>query len=171
MSQNHRVPRSTGVTLPPFQALYDEHRDRVWRFVVSLVGRADADDVFQETWLAALRSYPTLRDASNLRSWVLTIAASKATDEHRSRARRPAPVDAVPDIASAAATTHDDGLWAQVRELPPKQRTALAHRFVGDLAYDDIAAVMGTSPAAARRNVHEALTKLRSTCFAPQAPR
>ncbi len=164
------VARSTGVTLPPFQALYDEHRDRVWRFVVSLVGRADADDVFQETWLAALRTYPTLRDTSNLRSWVLTIAASKATDEHRSRARRPAPTDTLPDTAGRSTPVHDDGLWAQVRALPPKQRTALAHRFVGDLAYADIATAMGTTPAAARRNVHEALTKLRSTCLTTQAP-
>ena len=157
------MPRSTGVTLPPFQALYDEHRDMVWRFVVSLVGRADADDVFQETWLAALRSYPTLRDASNLRSWVITVAASKATDEHRSRARRPAPVDEVPDVVAVTPVPRDDGLWARVHGLPAKQRTAVVLRFVGDLAYDDVAAAMGTSPAAARRNVHEALTKLRST--------
>ena len=162
------MPRSTGVTLPPFQLLYDEHRDRVWRFVVSLVGRADADDVFQETWLAALRSYPTLRDASNLRSWVLTIAASKATDEHRARTRRPDPTPDLPDGVAVVPDIADDSLWADVRELPPKQRTALAHRFIGDLAYADIAVAMGTTPAAARRNVHEALTKLRTTWRAGQ---
>lgn len=157
------------MTLPPFQAVYDEHRDVVWRFVVSLVGRADADDVFQETWLAALRSYPSLRDARSLRAWVLTVAASKAVDEHRARARRPAPVDGVPDRAALGCPDPpDDRLWAGVRELPAKQRTALAHRFVADLAYADIAVAMGTTPAAARRNVHEALTKLRTTWLAEQ---
>jgi len=158
------------VTVPPFQGFYDQHRDLVWRFVVSLVGRADAEDVFQETWLAALRSYPSLQDSANLRSWLLTIATSKATDEHRSRNRRPAPVDAVPDVAAVVTDPADDGLWAEVRALPPKQRTALAHRYVGDLRYADIAVAMGTTPAAARRNVYEALTKLRSTWIPNETP-
>ena len=48
-----------------------------------------------------------------------------------------------------------------VRELPPKQRTAIALRFVADAAYAEIAAVMGTSEEAARRNVHEGLKRLR----------
>ena len=56
----------------------------------------------------------------------------------------------------------DDGLWSQVRALPPKQRTALALRYVADAGYDEIAAVMDTSEDAARRNVHEALKRLRT---------
>lgn len=152
------------MNLPPFQQLYDEHRERVWRFVVSLVGRAEAEDVFQETWLAALRAYPALRDSTNLRSWLLTIAANKAIDEKRSTGRRPVPAETLPDSAGPVTPALPDAaLWCEVRLLPPKQRAAIAHRFVGDLAYDEIGAAMGTSAAAARRNVHEALTKLRST--------
>ena len=48
-----------------------------------------------------------------------------------------------------------------MRELPGKQRTAVALRFVADAAYAEIAAVMGTSEEAARRNVHEGLKRLR----------
>jgi DNA-directed RNA polymerase specialized sigma24 family protein len=48
-----------------------------------------------------------------------------------------------------------------VAGLPDKQRTALALRFVTDAAYAEIATVMGTSEAAARRNVYEGLTRLR----------
>ncbi len=55
----------------------------------------------------------------------------------------------------------DENLWALVRELPPKQRTALALRYVADAAYEEIATVMATSEEAARRNVHEALKRLR----------
>jgi len=50
----------------------------------------------------------------------------------------------------------------RVRELPPKQRTALALRYVADAGYDEISHVMGTSEDAARRNVHEALRRLRT---------
>jgi DNA-directed RNA polymerase specialized sigma24 family protein len=56
----------------------------------------------------------------------------------------------------------DDGLWQLVGELPPKQRTSLALRFVTDAAYSEVASVMGTSDEAARRNVHEGLKRLRT---------
>ena len=53
--------------MPPFQAFLDEHRDDVYRFLVASVGPQEADDCFQETFLAALRAYPRLRRDSNLR--------------------------------------------------------------------------------------------------------
>jgi RNA polymerase sigma factor (sigma-70 family) len=150
------------VTLPPFQTLLDAHATDVHRFLIASVGRTDADDCYQDTWVAALRAYPQLRDASNLRSWILTIAHRKAIDHVRARARRPAPVAEVPDRGTAPPET--DGLpevFSRVRALPPKQRTAVALRFVADAAYAEISAVMGISEDAARRNVHEGLNRLR----------
>ena len=82
---------------PPFQAFLDEHREHVYRFLVACVGRQDADDCFQETFISAMRAYPRLRNGSNLRSWVLTIAHRKAMDNHRARSRRPVPMDALPE--------------------------------------------------------------------------
>ncbi len=149
------------MVLPPFQRLLDSHGRDVHRFLVASVGRDAADDCYQETWVAALRAYPRLRDASNLRAWIFTVASHKATDHVRRRP--PIPVASVPDVPSASASLFDadDDLWALVRDLPPKQRTALALRFVVDAAYSDIAAAMDTSEEAARRNVHEGLKKLR----------
>ena len=74
------------------------------------------------------------------------------------------PVGVVPEPATAneAANPPNEELWARVRELPPKQRTALALRYVADAGYDEISNVMGTSEDAARRNVHEALKRLRT---------
>lgn len=130
--------------------------------LIALVGRDDADDCYQETWLAALRAYPRLRDAGNLRSWVLTIAHRKAIDQLRARRRVPALVAELPDQATgAAAEPRDEGLWRQVRELPDKQRTALALRYVADASYTEISAVMQTSEEAARRSVYEGLKRLR----------
>jgi RNA polymerase sigma factor (sigma-70 family) len=129
------------------------------------VGPGEAEDCFQETFLAALRAYPRLRDASNLKSWVLTIAHRKALDAHRARRRRPEPVEAVPDAASVATldgeAAGDPALWGAVRSLPPKQRAAVVHRFVADLPYREIGQVMGTTEEAARRSVHEGVRKLR----------
>jgi RNA polymerase sigma factor (sigma-70 family) len=151
------------VRLPPFQTLLDAHGPDVHRFLVASVGRLDADDCYQETWLAALRAYPKLRDASNLRSWIFTVAHRKAIDHVRARRRVAVPVGDLPDTPATSPPPHpDDGLWSRVRELPPKQRTALALRYVADAGYEEISTVMGTSEDAARRNVHEALKRLRT---------
>jgi RNA polymerase sigma factor (sigma-70 family) len=152
------------VRLPPFQTLLDAHGPGVHRFLVASVGRVDADDCYQETWLAALRAYPKLRDASNLKSWIFTVAHRKAIDHVRARRRVPVAVGDLPEPATGhdAPEPHDDDLWARVRGLPDKQRTALALRYVADAGYDEISAVMGTSEDAARRNVHEALKRLRT---------
>jgi len=157
-----RVP--SPVRLPPFQTLLDAHGADVHRFLVASVGRLDADDCYQETWLAALRAYPRLRDASNLRSWIFTVAHRKAIDHVRATRRAPVAVGELPDAPAPAAALaeRDDGLWSQVRDLPSKQRVALALRYVADADYEEIADVMGTSQDAARRNVHEALKRLRT---------
>ena len=150
--------------LPPFQTLLDAHGRDVHRFLVASVGRVDADDCYQETWMAALRAYPKLRDASNLRGWIFTVAHRKVIDHVRARRRVAVPVGDVPEAESTceASAPRDEDLWAHVRELPPKQRTAVALRYVTDAGYEEIAAVMGTSQDAARRNVHEALKRLRT---------
>ncbi len=157
-----RVP--SAVNLPPFQQLLDDYGRDVHRFLIATVGRTDADDCYQETWVAALRAYPKLRDASNLRSWIFTVAHRKAIDHVRSRRRAPVLAGNVPETVDTRASRPeepDQGLWSLVRDLPTKQRTALALRYVADAGYDEISAVMGTSEEAARRNVHEALKRLR----------
>lgn len=149
------------MTLPPFQNLLDAHSVDVHRFLVALVGPHDADDCYQETWLAALRAYPRLRDASNLRGWLLTIAHHKAIDHVRRRRGVVLVADAPDPTRAGEPVNNDDDLWERVRELPTKQRTAIALRYVADAGYAQISTVMGTSEEAARRNVHEGLKRLR----------
>jgi RNA polymerase sigma factor (sigma-70 family) len=147
--------------LPPFQALLDEHRNDVYRFLVAAVGPNEADDCFQETFVAALRAYPRLRDARNLRSWVLTIAHRKAIDAHRARGRRAIPVEALPDRATPPPADGEPALWEAVRDLPVKQRASVLHRYVNDLPYAEIGRIVGCSEAAARQNVRAGLASLR----------
>ncbi len=157
------------MTLPPFQALLDEHGTTVHRFLVAAVGPVDADDAFQEASLAALRAYPGLEHADNLRGWLLRIAQRKAIDLHRARARRAVPVpDAGEDVPGPAVEPVDGEpeVWARVRELPEKQRIAVFLRSVADLSYADVAAAMETSQDAARQNVHEGLKRLREELVA-----
>jgi RNA polymerase sigma factor (sigma-70 family) len=147
--------------LPPFQRLIDDNATAVWRLLRIVCLPDDVEDCFQETFLSAMRAYPKLRDARNLKGWVLTIAERKAMDSHRSRKRRPRPVADLPDEALRARDGHDPAVWDAVRSLPNKQRQAVTHRFVADLTYRDISRVMGTTEEAARQNVREGLKKLR----------
>ena len=144
----------------PFQSFLDEHRSAVLAFLRAMVGPVDADDCFQETFMAALRRYDSL-DGANPRAWVMTIARNKAIDHHRARSRRAVPKAALPDLAAPGRPEPDPELWEAVGELPDKQRTAVALRFAADLRYREVAAAMETSEEAARRNVHEGLRKLR----------
>jgi DNA-directed RNA polymerase specialized sigma24 family protein len=160
--------------LPPFQRFLDAHRDDVLRFLIASLGRNDADDAFQETFISALRAYERLRPHSNLRAWVLTIAHRKALDVHRARARRPLPVA---EVAEGAAPVAGNGSsaggfrgggeggegdhWERVRALPPRQRAVLTLRYAADLTHAEIALALGCSEEAARRAAADGLKTLR----------
>ncbi len=160
-------------TLPPFQRFLDAHADDVLRFLVASVGRHDADDCFQETFISALGAYPRLRPDSNLRAWVLTIAHRKALDLYRARGRRPVPVAEVaerPDPAAspaAAGSTATGDHWERVRALPTRQREVLTLRYAADLTHAEIALALGCSEEAARRAAADGLKALRKELDVP----
>ena len=147
--------------LPPFQTLIDEHAAAVLAVLRGAVGREGAEDAFQDTFLAALRAYPQLRDTRNLRGWLITIAHRKAIDHHRARGRAPLPVAAVREEPVFDPDPADGAVWAAVAGLPPKQRAAVTLRFASDLPHEEIADALGCSPEAARRSLHEGLKRLR----------
>jgi RNA polymerase sigma factor (sigma-70 family) len=161
--------------LPPFQAFLDEHLQPVRAFLRGMLGPDDAEDCLQETFLAALRAYPRA-EATNPRAWILTIARRKALDHFRSRARQAQPVADPQELVDRRAARGGDQaearlgmsprhseIWAAVAELPPSQRAAVVLRFAVDLRYREVGEALGTSEEAARRNVHEALKKLRAS--------
>lgn len=149
--------------LPPFQTFVDEHRTPVLGFLRAMVGPSDADDCFQETFIAAMRGYSRM-DGRNPRAWIMTIARRKAIDHHRARARRPEPRDELPEQPTYdKVDSGDRELWQAVAALPPKQRGAVALRYGADLDYADIAAALDCSLEAARRSVHEGLKRLRES--------
>ena len=147
---------------PPFALFLDSHKDAVHRVLLALVGPDEADDCFQETFIKALRAYPGVDGDGDLRAWVLTIARRTAVDAARARRRRPEPV-AAPEAPPVDGTPDlgEPGLWAAVRDLPPRQREAVALRYVADLSYREVGAAMGCSEQAARRSAFEGVRRLR----------
>jgi RNA polymerase sigma factor (sigma-70 family) len=150
-------------TKPPFRDFLEANRATVYRFLSVAVGPQEADDAFQETFLAALRAYPRVREPEKLDRWILAIASRKAIDHHRRSGRGPVPTEEPPDapVHDPPPSHHDDPLWAAVRSLPPRQRVAVVHRHVLDRSYGEIAELMGASEQAARANVYQGMKRLR----------
>lgn len=158
----------------PFETLVERHGAAVLRVCVAVVGPVDADDVWSETFLAALRAYPSLRPGSNIEAWLVTIAHRKAIDLLRARSRAPLPVDELPEASGTAGSTqagpsHDGAdqgdaareLRDALQALPEKQRQALAYHHLAGLPYAEIAAILGNSEAAARRAAADGMRTLR----------
>lgn len=153
------------VSLPPFDQVLDEHGAVVMRVCQALLGPADAEDAWSETFLSALQAYPRLRPDSNVRGWLVTIAHRKAIDQHRGTARRPVPAAAPPDRPTPGSdpVEPDPALWEALADLPFKQRAAVAYHYLADLPYAEVGALVDSSETAARRSAADGIARLRRT--------
>lgn len=134
----------------------------VLRVCRAVLGWADADDAWSETFLSAMRAYPDLSDTANVEAWLVTIAHRKAIDVLRSRKRQPVPVEALTEEpTSLGVPGADDSLWQEVRALPDKQRQAVAFHYVAGLPYAEIAQIIGGTTDAARRAAADGIKNLR----------
>ena len=143
-----------------FGELLERHEREIFAYALRLVGnRDDADDIYQETFLAAFRAWPPPR-GGNERAWLYRIAPNKAID----RARRERRVVPLVDLRLAARVR--DGLTVAdlaeaVRSLPTGQRAAFVLRKVEGRPYAEVASALGCSEEAARSRVAEATKKLK----------
>jgi RNA polymerase sigma factor (sigma-70 family) len=152
---------------PPFEAIVERHGPTVLRVCLAVVGATDADDAWSETFLSAMKAYPSLPDDANVEAWLVTIAHRRAIDVGRARSRRAVPTDSVVDRAARSDRTEPDGdLLAAVGALPDKQRRAVAYHYLAGLPYAEIASLLGGTPAAARRAAADGIAALRRTTIA-----
>ena len=96
----------------------------------------------------------------------MTIAHRKAIDVTRATARRAIPVAETPERRFAAAPRADErdlDLVAAVAALPPRQREAVAYRYLAGLTHAEVAALVGRRPAAVRRAAADGMATLRRT--------
>jgi RNA polymerase sigma factor (sigma-70 family) len=149
----------------PFEAIVTRHGATVLRVCRAVLGPADADDAWSETFLAAMRAYPGLPADANVEAWLVTIAHRKAIDITRAAARRAIPVAEPPEAAvpgaDSAGDRLDSDLAGAVARLPAKQKQAVAYHYLAGLPYTDVAAILGGSTDAARRAAADGIATLR----------
>jgi RNA polymerase sigma factor (sigma-70 family) len=159
---------------PPFETVISAHGSTVLRVCRAVLGPADADDAWSETFLSALKAYPDLPADANVEAWLVTIAHRKAIDVTRAAARRAIPVAETPDPPPGAGPAAgrgpdpggagliaDDDLAEAVTRLPAKQKQAVAYHYLAGLPYADVAAILGGSTEAARRAAADGVATLR----------
>lgn len=145
-----------------FGELLERHEREIFAYALRLTGsRHDADDLYQDTFLAAFRAWPPPR-RDNERAWLYRIATNKAIDHARKRR----PTVSMEDLRLAAPER--DGvtlvdLSRAIRELPAGQRAAFVLRAVEGRPYREIAATLECSEEAARTRVSDAMQKVRAT--------
>ncbi len=149
---------------PPFETVVAQHGPTVLRVVRAVLGHADADDAWSDAFLAAMKAYPDLPTDANVEAWLVTIAHRKSIDIIRATTRRATPVAHTPDATSPdhADTPHSE-LTEAVAALPTKQRQAVAYHYLAGLPYAEIALLVDSSPAAARRAAADGIATLRRT--------
>jgi RNA polymerase sigma-70 factor (ECF subfamily) len=148
-----------------FQTLYEAHAPAVHRFALFLSGnRAQAEDITSETFIRVWTA-PARLELTTVRAYLLTIARNLYLQGLRRDRRRADLPDGVADPApgpheEAAGREEMAAVMAALGQLPEVDRAALLMRAEDGLPYEQIAAALGLSEAAARVRVHRARLRL-----------
>jgi RNA polymerase sigma-70 factor (ECF subfamily) len=171
---------------PDFNALVEQHRPRVFRFLLASVrNRETAENLTQDCFMRAYQGLDRFRGASSVATWVLQIAANLVrSHESSSRLkfwRRSLRQDAdigdldipIPDRQQspeqqALVREQVRGIWTAAAQLPARQRTVFLLRFVEDMDLLDIAEVTGMKEGTVKTHLFRALESVRARLEANQ---
>jgi RNA polymerase sigma-70 factor (ECF subfamily) len=143
-----------------FGELLERYEREIFAYALRLsADRDEADDLYQDTFLAAFRGWPPPR-RGNERAWLYRIATNKAIDRGR-RARPRVKLEDVELVAPERDTATSLDIARAVELLAPGQRAAFVLRQVQGLSYAEIAETLGCSQEAARARVSEATKTVR----------
>lgn len=171
------VQRAAHGDASAFEALLKTWRAPIHRFARHLLkDESAADDVVQETFLAAHQKLQTLRDPALFKSWLFTIARSQVLMSQRRRVGEPKdyePVETLTELGADAGwgrpldpeeltrrVEAHDGLEAALASLEPAEREVLMLRDVEGLSGEETAAALGLSLAAMKSRLHRARLRL-----------
>ena len=157
--------------------LMEEYRRPLFGFILKMTeGRDEAEEVFQEVWIRAIRHLGTFKNRRFL-SWLFRIAHNVIIDRARKKK---------PDLSLQDRSSEDGAAWEErtpsserspadvagdadmkrrieraVDQLPPEQKAVFVMRAEGDLPFKEIARIQRTSINTALARMHYALNKLR----------
>jgi len=151
---------------------FEANRPRLRAVALRILGsRTEADDALQEAWIKVSRAESG--GVENIAGWFTTVVARIALDMLRSRrARREDPFDLAtieqsstaeidPEAETVFADSLGQALLIVLERLAPQERLAFVLHDMFDVPFDEIAAIVGRSPAAARQLASRARRRVR----------
>jgi len=146
---------------------------QVWRVLIVLSDRGVAEDLAQETFARAARSFPSFRAQAPARAWLLSIARRVAADHLRGAARRPR-TESPDDFDPAAVVTGDESeavaLRALILELDPDRRLAFELTQLVGLSYAEAAEMCRCPVGTVRSRVARARSDLAEALAVHEGP-
>jgi RNA polymerase sigma-70 factor (ECF subfamily) len=155
------------------QQLHRRYAPLVMHLAARALGRAAAEEVVQDTFLAVWRKAAGFDPAKgSVRTWLLSIGHHRMLDELRSRSRRPQGSEDPaldPALLSAEELLPDEALWREVQReavsgalaaLPEPQRAALRLAFFADLTHEEVARALKVPLGTAKTRIRSALRRL-----------
>jgi len=171
--------RQTGIR-EAFEELVYRYEKELYNYLYRcLANVANAEDVFQKTFLTVLEECDTFDASRQFRPWLYRIAANKATDQHRKKKRSAVSIDArmgdegnTYDLASTVAGNEPEPfeepmnreIAGKVREavaaLPEQLRQAVYMVYFQGMTYREAAAALGIHSSSLAQRMTGAVTKL-----------
>jgi RNA polymerase sigma factor (sigma-70 family) len=161
---------------------FEENRDHLRAVAYRMLGSlGEADDAVQEAWLRLSRSDTS--GVGNLSGWLTTVVARVSLDMLRSRkSRREEPLDAhgpEPVVGHEEGIEHEailadsvgSALLVVLETLAPAERVAFVLHDLFAVPFDEIAAIVGRTPATARQLASRARRRVQGAAAAPGADR
>ncbi|WP_199614179.1 RNA polymerase sigma factor [Paenibacillus alkalitolerans] len=151
----------------PFIDLYDQYFDDVYRYVYYKVGsKWDADDLVSEVFRKAFERHSTLRENSNSKAWLITIAHNTVVDFYRKK-KSTVSIEQLHNLEEPGAFEEqfelDDNLEcvkSSLANLSPEDREIVNLRYFADLKNREIGEVLKKSEEAIKTKVFRLLKKL-----------
>jgi RNA polymerase sigma factor (sigma-70 family) len=153
-----------------FEVLVEHYGPEIYRLASAIVGPDDARDIAQETFIAAWRELPRLRDPARFEPWLRRILVNRSRNALRGRQRRPTVSLSQPGPADHLAGPVDFRDAADARQaldgafatLSGDQRAVIALHYGAELSISEAAASMGVRAGTAKSRLNAALRRLRT---------
>ena len=154
-----------------FTLIYEEHFDKIYRYVTLRIGNAmEAEDMTQQVFLNALQSISSFKwKGIPFSAWLFRIAHNQVVDYFRKKKRTTVPLEEslVSDDNSPQLETERkldiEQLLVAARRLTGAQHEVISLRFAGELSIAQVASVMGKSQGAVKALQHSAIVALRKS--------
>jgi RNA polymerase sigma-70 factor (ECF subfamily) len=149
-----------------FAGLWQKTHRRVRAYMVcACSNRSDAEDLAQECYVRALRSWARFDGRGSRDAWLFAIARNTHIDWLRRQGRQIRMLESCersePEVGSQSHAGDAEQLWAAVEKLSDEHREVIRLRFAADLNYAEMSEALGLPVGTVRSRLHRGLKALR----------